>query len=121
MPSVDGRHCPVPEDRLGVAGAQHVQSSMQSAPSSMRTSTTASRTRRARTLTKLHGRVEQRLKSQPAAQRDRHHQARVDDDTLIIKRDIRSVRQTVHHAGDPLMQDRSRWHGRTPPACAGKR
>ncbi len=111
------RHRAMTKDRLGVAGPQDV-----TVIDAVRTQQhrvhqrqhLAPRPRRARPTAKPDGRVDQRLKAQPAAEGDREHQARVNDDTLIIKRDIRSVRQTMHHAGDPLMQPRSRWHG---PSC----
>jgi hypothetical protein len=111
------RHRPVPEDRFAVAGAQDIAVIDAVRAQQHRVHQRqhlAPRPRRARALTELHRRVDQRLQTQPPAKRDREHQARVDDDTLIIKRDIRSVRQTVHQAGDPLMQTRSRWHG---PSC----
>ena len=36
--------------------------------------------------------------------RDGEHHPGIDDDSLVVKDDIRSLRQIVHHAGDLLMQ-----------------
>src|SRR4029077_12816259 len=65
----------------------------------------APRPRRARPSTEPDGRIDERLDPQPLTERDRQHDPGVDDHPLIIKDDNGSVRQTVHHAGDPLTQD----------------
>jgi hypothetical protein len=41
---------------------------------------------------------------QPPPERHRQHDPGVDDDPLVVKDDIRSVRQIVHHASDLLVQ-----------------
>ena len=51
-------------------------------------------------------------------QQRRQHHAGVGDHPLLIKRDHRSVRQTVHHAGDLLVQARRR-PNRQLSACSG--
>ena len=63
-------------------------------------------------------RIDERLKPEPSPQRHREHEPGIDDDPLIIEDNRRSVRQTVHHAGDLLMQARRR-RNRQLSACSG--
>jgi len=61
-------------------------------------------------------RVDERLNPEPPPERHREHDPGVDDNPLVIENDIRSVRQTVHHAGDLLTQAAAAQYSRFLPA-----
>ena len=65
----------------------------------------AARVRRAGPITEIDHPVNEALNPQPIGEHRRQHHARVGDRPLIVEHDPRCVRQTVHHAGDPLAQD----------------
>src|SRR5829696_5899091 len=62
------------------------------------------RPRRPRPCAEPHGRINERLDPQPPPELDREHDPGVDDHALVIKNDLRSVRQILHHEGDLLTQ-----------------
>ena len=65
----------------------------------------APRVRRPRPVAEIDRLIDQRRQPQPASQQRGQHHASIRDDPLIIENDARCVRQTLHHAGDPLVQD----------------
>jgi hypothetical protein len=97
----------VAEHRLGPAGAQDLAVIDAVGAEQHRVHQRehlAPRPRRPRTPAQAHGRVDERLQSQPSPKRHREHEPGVDDHALVIEDDLGSVRQIVHHAGDLLTQ-----------------
>ena len=100
-------HRPVPQNRLGAPGAQHVAAIDAIRAQQHRVNQRehlAPRPRRARPATQLDRPIDERLDPQPPPHRHRKHDPGVDDHPLVIEYDIRSIRQTVHHVDDLLLQ-----------------
>ena len=96
------RRDPMPQDRRGLARAQHV--AVLDAVRTERHRTDhrhhlATRIRGPRAHTEIHTRIHERLDPQSPGKQRRQHHARVRDHPLIIKDDRRRV---VHHEGDLL-------------------
>jgi len=113
------RHRPVLEHRLGAPRAQHVAVVDRVGPEQHRVDqrqNLAPRPPGARPAAEPDRRVDERLNPEPPPERHREHDPGVDDNPLVIENDIRSVRQTVHHAGDLLTQAAAAQYSRFLPA-----
>jgi len=102
-----GRHRPVGEHRRGATGPEYVAVIDRVRAQQHRVDQRqdlAARTTGARAPAEPDGRIDERLDPQPSPERHREHDPGVDDDSLVVEDDLRSVRQIVHHAGDLLVQ-----------------
>ena len=98
----------MPQHRPGLPRAQHVAVLDAIRPQAHRGNHAhhlAPRIRRARPLAEINSLVNQRLQPQPPGKHRREQHTRVRDRPLVVENDPRRVRQTIHHAGDPLVQD----------------
>jgi hypothetical protein len=115
------RRHPVPEHSASLPRTQHAAVLDAVRPQTHRREQAhhlAPRIRRTRMLAKIDRLINQRLQTQPPRQQRQQHHARVRDHPLIVEHDPRCVRQTVHHAGDLLVQARRR-PTRQLSACSG--
>jgi hypothetical protein len=98
----------MPEHRPGLPRAQHIAVIDAVRPQAHRTDHRhhlPARIRCARPLAEINGPVDQSLDTKPTGEHRGEHHARVRDHPLVVEHNAGAVRQTVHHAGDPLVQD----------------
>ena len=102
---------PMPKHHSGLARAQHVaviDAIRSERHRAEQRHHLAARVRRARPITEINGLVDQRLDPKASGEHRGKHHPGVSDRPLIVKHDPGAVRQTLHHAGDLLVQARRR-------------